>query len=162
MRLDISKEEKTVMLKLIEDQSSTIKKIERKDCSKNFKRTIMTEFYVKKFCLNFKQRMFEKKEAMKRKEQQMLDQDLLQINQNERLTIEEELFSMRGFLGVAESAYNDLTKKRAIIKDAQRLKFSKEHFSFLDDIIIWKKKPTSKTPTNKLFLVSIDEIGVEG
>lgn len=118
MRTDISKEEKTVMLKLIEDQSSTIKKIERKDCSKNFKRTIMTEFYVKKFCLNFKQRMHEKKEALKKKEQQMLDQDLLHINKNERLTIEEELFSMRGFLGVVELGYNDATKKRGIIKDA--------------------------------------------
>lgn len=162
MRKDISKEEKTVMLKLIEDQSSTIKKIERKDCSKNFKRTIMTEFYVKKFCLIFKQRMHEKKEAMKKKEQEILDQDLLHINKNERLTIEEELFSMRGYLGVAEMSYNDATKKKAIIKDASKLKYAKEHFSFLDDIIIWKKKPTSKTPTNKVFLVSIDEVGVEG
>lgn len=69
---------------------------------------------------------------------------------------------MRGYLGVAEMSYNDATKKKAIIKDASKLKYAKEHFSFLDDIIIWKKKPTSKTPTNKIFLVSIDEVGVEG
>jgi hypothetical protein len=36
------------------------------------------------------------------------------------------------------------------------------HFSFLDDIVVWKKKPTSKMPTAKIYLVNIDDIGVEG
>jgi hypothetical protein len=37
MRKDISREEKIVMLKLIDDQGSTIKKIERRDIGRIFK-----------------------------------------------------------------------------------------------------------------------------
>lgn len=121
----------------------------------------MTEMYVKKFCTIFKQRMKEKKDALQKKDQDKLDHDLLNINQNERLTIEEELFSLRGFLGVVELPFNDETKKKALIID-QKHKYQREHFSFLDDIILWKPKATSKTPTNKIFLVTIEEIGVEG
>lgn len=162
MRKDITREEKIAMLQLIENQASTIKKIERRDIGRLFKKTIMTDYYVRRFCSKFKMRYEKKKEAMRKKKQQKLDHDLLRINANERLEIEEELFSLRGFLGVTSVKFNDISKKMALIRDARKQKYSKMHFSFLDDIVIWKKKPTSKLPTEKIYLVNIDDIGVEG
>jgi hypothetical protein len=40
-----------------------------------------------------------------------MDHELLRINANERFEIEEELFSLRGFLGVIEKRFNDGNKK---------------------------------------------------
>jgi hypothetical protein len=90
-----------------------------------------------------------------------MDQDLLKINANERFEIEEELFSLRGFMGIVEKKFNDPSKKMGLIRAARRHKYEKMHFSFLDDIVVWKKKPTSKQPTKKIYLVNISDIGVE-
>jgi hypothetical protein len=162
MRHDIVREEKIAMMKIMEEQGATIKQRERRDLGKLFKQTIMVDNVVQSFVQKFKARYEMKMEAKRRKAQNQLNNDLLKINENERLVIEEESMSLRGFLGISKKKFKDYKKKDFIIKNLQKFKYSKMHVSFLDDIIQWKKKPTSKSTAKRIYLVTIDDIGVVG
>lgn len=162
MRKDITIEEKKMMFKVLEKQACKIKNKERRDLGQLFKKTIMTDQLVHTFCQKFKARFAKKKAAMRLKEQNQLNNELLKIEANERLEIEEESISLRGFLGIAEVPFKDDQKKYSVIRNISRQKFTKMHFSFLDDIIVWRKKPTSKKVKKRVYLVTIDDMGVEG
>lgn len=162
MRTDITRQEKKMMFKVLEKQACKIKNKERQDLGKMFKKTIMTDMLVHQFCEKFKARFNRKKQEMRQKVQNQLNNELLKIEANERVEIEEESISLRGFLGIAEIPFNDDKKKYGVIKNIKKCKFIKMHFSFLDDIIVWRKKPTSKKIKKRVYLVTIDDLGVEG
>ena len=161
MRHDIIRQEKVTMLRVLEEKSSAIKEKERKNLGRMLKKSLMTDQLVRQYCYKFKQRLEDKRKAKERKSQNRLDNELLNINANEKLQVEQESFGLRGFLGVNEFYCADPLKRDLCLKEIKIFTYSKMHFSFLDDIILWKKKPTAKTIHRKIYLVTIDEIGVK-
>lgn len=90
-----------------------------------------------------------------------MNDQLSNINQNDKLVIEEETFTLRGYLQMSQQKFKDENDKMNLLERAPTLTYKKLHFSFLDDVLICKNKHTSAKPQLKIFLTTIDEIGAE-
>lgn len=162
MRGDISRDEKKAMFRVLEKQACHIKSKQRQELGRLLRKTLSTDQLVHGYVEKFKARFAKKRAAFRLKEQNQLNNELLKIEANERLEVEEESMSLRGFLGICEVSYKDAKKKFSVIQNIKNCKYKKMHFSFLDDIIVWRKKPTSKKVKKRVYLVTIDDLGVEG
>ena len=159
LRTEFDKNEKDKIIETITNFKNEISDVSRKkQGAKLMTQSISTQFYVQQFVDNFKRKIQLKKEIQKKKENEKLKQDLMEINEIDRLEVEEQSINLRGYLGMVEKKLADPTKREKIINRVNKYKYSKFHFSFLDDIIQWKKKPTDKKAKGRLFLVTIEEI----
>lgn len=161
LRKDVSKDEKMALLDIIEKQAATIKSAERKGMGKLFTKSLMTEFRILNYVQKFRERFALKQELMLQKEKYKLNKDMLGLDEESQLEVEEDLINLRGILEFASEKYKDAKELEKMKEKIHKQSYKKKFFSFLEDIISWKEKTTSKQAEGKVYLVTIEEVTAE-
>ena len=156
IRYDIPRPEKIAMLKRITENIGTLEEVKKKNLGRLFKMTIMIEVNVRKFVDKLRFLVEERKKKLSSSKRNKLNRELNNITLNAKLEIEEATFTLRGYLEVCMKKFSNEGKRDEFIEKCEKYKYQKAHFSFLDDIFVWKKKPNSDKPELRIFMTTID------
>lgn len=85
MRSDISKPDKKNIADLLQKESEKLKEIDKTKLGRMFYKGVMAEFYIHRYIQNFRARKRERDRIKMKEMKQKLDENVLQINDNERL-----------------------------------------------------------------------------
>lgn len=122
-------------------------------------RSFMIEFRILRYLANFRARYAKKKEVVRDRASSVLNRSV--IMKTEGATKDDDHINVRGNLDLYINNFTsqgDINKCKA---GAPKLAYNKYFFSFIDDIICWKKKSGAPSNEGKVFLVNIEEIGSE-
>lgn len=161
LRGDIPRDQKIAILGEVLSEFSALRVEKNKNFGRMFKLKMMVNYRVKKFITILRDRAREKKKIVNQKKRENQINELNIINNNTDVDVEEEHLSARGYLKVSRQKFNSPQQKQSIIENAQKGSYQNGHFSFLDDIFVWKNQHTSNKPFLRVFLTSIEEVGVE-
>jgi hypothetical protein len=84
----------------------------------------------------------------------------MQINDNERLAVEEAAIGMRGMLKWCKKKLKKGEDPDDVINGARNFKFQVSFFSFLNELFLWKENATDGEQQGRVYLISVDKIGV--
>lgn len=156
MRTDIQDELKSKIKELIDKENQKLALIEKKQMFKLMTKNLLTEFTIRRFTEKFRLRFQEKQEQRAKIQNDRHNEDILKINENERLDIEQEamqLIVMMDYFKVAVQNEKNLNVHLNSIKSA-KTKLAK--FSFIDDILL--VHDDQQNLLEKIFLVSIKDV----
>ncbi len=156
MRADIPDELKSKIKELIDKENKKLALIEKRQMFKLMTKNLLTEYTIRRFTEKFRLRYQEKQEQRAKYQNDRHNEDILKINENERLEIEQDALSltvMMDYFKVAVQNEKNLTVHLNAIKSA---KTKKAKFSFIDDILL--VHDDQQNLLEKIFLVSIKEV----
>lgn len=150
------------MMENIDKHGDLIKQAEKKELMKVFTNNVLTEFRIINWLQRFRQRYEIKKKTILDKEAARLQRQTLGIDEERKIELEEEVSSLRGIL---EFSIEDFRGQEQF--DKLRSKIAKQSydqfvFSFLDEILVWKKKSNSNKAEGKVYFQNVEDIKVEG
>lgn len=160
LRSDITEKQKKRIYRLIQEEEDRISAINRKNLGKMLYRGIMTEFRIHQFVQKFRERKRIRDANKKKKAQIQKDQTVMHINDNERLEVEEAAIGMRGMLKWCTKKLKKGEDPEELIYKAANFKYQTSHFSFLNELFLWKETASSHDHLGRVYILSIDKIGV--
>ena len=161
MRSDIPKATKQMIMDAIDKQAGLIKQAEKKELGKMLTKSLMTEYRIMKYVANFRVRYANKLAVQRDRASSVLQKERI-LAAGKGVETEDEMMNQRGNLELATESYSNTADIAKIRQNASKLNYQKLYFLFFDDIIAWKKKNTTQAVDGKIFLVSIEEVKVEG
>jgi len=164
IREDIPTKQKSLIVKLIAQNNVEIEKKAKRDWVDLFRRTIMLEVHVHKFIRILKDKVKDRREKQKFETNVRINEELQFIDNSKQREIEISSQLLRGFLSLKHTDMSDPAQILQIVDACIRndSPWKSYHFSFLEGILMWKKEPTSKKPTMRIFLATINVIGMDG
>ena len=144
----------------IQRQCDLAKTSDKKGLSSIISKNLMIEFRITKFVNNFKIRYERKKKGIHERMQIALHEEVLNRTSGETDTVE-SCMSIRGNIDFKLRAYESKVVLDRVKSKCEANSFDKFYFCFFDDILAWKQKSNSSKVEGKVFLISIEEIGVE-
>ena len=162
LRTGMKKPDKEDLLAFLRPRLKVLKQNEAHEVRRVFKSTFMAEQVVRRYCRIIRNRIKKRKEEAAALSQSVLDEKLLQMKAEEKLVLERQAFILRSFMGIYETEQKNTEKMTEILSGIEEFKYTKMHFSFLDDWLVWKKSPTSKVYERKIGLAHIEKYGICG
>lgn len=122
--------------------------------------SFMIEIKIHRMVQRFRERKRVRDLNKKKKAKVQKDQAMMHINDNEKLAVEELALSMKGQLKWTCRTIGQNEDPDVIVNKARSMKFDSSYFSFINELLIWKKDINSSDQQGRVYLVQIDKIGV--
>ena len=162
LRQDFSKEQKHAVIDAINKQSEIIKLAERKEMTKMFTRSVMAEFKILSYLSRFRARYEKKKLVLAERDKTKLQKLTFSLDEERKLEIEEEIIGMRSNIELYSDGCYGPEGLEKLKGKLHKLSYAQMHFSFLDDVLLWKKKNTASKAEGKVYMNTIEQLVVEG